>query len=524
MALQATAEPLAQFSGSISAGSASEVGLQEIQSSAIAGPSRSAACIARQTNAGDIDKPRRILSTGGSAAYYIKAEGLLPGPKTVDELAAWPDAVVAALRTAPRGDVTMRRLAAALEAGLVIHSDCSGHLSPECGLAMMMTPLAACGVKLPKDGLVFWRASDSSRLCQKVAKQSKCKPVHMFTDMLCKLPSKHRDIILKFRPAAMSDANAKTKAYRSMQEHLRKHASTLYGRDKRAGNCIFHPGEDCRLSWEDPDVGEHCRPLTAAVAGPPCRPWCLYGGRKTYEHEDLEAYHLWKEDVVNNNYDLIFLENSEFFPPELFVEGLPSKYVFVYAAYGVQDMGWPTRRTRFYGAAVNTSSLVWLGAGLGDVLQSFLSVFQRSVSLEGDCFAGLDSAEAILDVRRHLAHNRGTYPTDAQLKTISVKQLLPVASARAFDAMEAQFKQGVKVGMSGSFIGDLSQSDERIRAGAWLPSMTQSAILYSFNKDTEHITTHTSFPSSMDQIAALLGEGSKLYQNLFPFATHLPFC
>ena len=128
------------------------------------------------------------------------------------------------------------------------------------------------------------------------------------------------------------------------------------------------------------------RPLTLAVAGTPCTPFSAIGNRAMLSHDAIEVWYVWVNEMANSEYDFVFLEESDRFLLELLVAAMQSHYEIKYAIFGSQDLGWPSRRTRFYGVCVNRRSIVWTGQAASDAVVPLLSFFGRACSLEGDFF------------------------------------------------------------------------------------------------------------------------------------------
>ena len=101
--------------------------------------------------------------------------------------------------------------------------------------------------------------------------------------------------------------------------------------------------------------------------------------------------------------------------------------------------------------------MVWLGPALEDVSLSFMSIFQRSTVLEGDCFAGLDAESKYLEMLQYLAARRGIYMEDDKLKGTAFETFLVAGGQKIFAALRREFEAGHKVGLGGSFNADLTQ-------------------------------------------------------------------
>jgi hypothetical protein len=396
---------------------------------------------------------------GGSTEYHHLAGGLRPGPTCMEEVFSWPRLMVKDYLEMQGGAERLRRVASLLETGLIIHTDCSGKCSPEATLEILDVALAENGIKLPPGWLVWWRACDNSKLCQRVISKLPRGPAHLFDGMLGKLAETAQDAIASMRPPKKSSMQAKLEAYANMDKYLVEHAALLYSKDAVASNCVLHPDQQCRLRWEDPPgLPESQRPLTVAIAGPPCRPFSLLGKRDTLGHSDIEALHLWRHDVANADFDLVFVENSSLVYDSLFKEHMPSKYLSKEARWGSQDQGWPVRRTRYYGVSINQATLVWIGPPEEDVLIDFLAYFGAAVRLDSDAFCNLDRVEEGQEALQRLARNRGVYLTAEQLRNCDWAPFLPRGQKETLSVASRMYIRGHKVGQHGAFAVDLSQT------------------------------------------------------------------
>jgi site-specific DNA-cytosine methylase len=407
------------------------------------------------------------------------------GPESLEALLDWPADLVQRIASHPTGACCLQRIASLVHSGLVTHTDCSGKMSPEVALNMTFRALAPRGVTLPPGGLVCWRACDNAPVCQRLIMANDFAPVHLFKGLLDKLTQAEQCSVRALRPDKNATVEVKTAAYTAIGQYLRTNSAQLYGRGKRSATCLLHPGESCALSWQDP-VGTEAwqRPLTINMTGPPCRPFSIFGGRKLWAHPDMEAWHLWSNDVSEQDYDLVGMENAEHFVTDLFEEAMPDNYDTKHAVFGVHELGWPVRRSRFFGTAINQKTLIWFGPTGKDVTEHFLSFFERAVRLEGDCFVGLDTPEHNRALKMHLALNRGSYLSSEAADQVAYEDLLWATARSSLDALRIRLHSGqAKVGLGGTFIGDLSQSPDRPRAGAFLPAQARGSALYSLSKD-----------------------------------------
>ena len=84
-----------------------------------------------------------------------------------------------------------------------------------------------------------------------------------------------------------------------------------------------------------------------------CTPWSQFGQKQGGAHPATESWNIWLEDLRHPDFDLSFCGNS----PQVLVGNwggrLEPKKLCNHATIGPHNMGWPTRRFRLVGAAVN---------------------------------------------------------------------------------------------------------------------------------------------------------------------------
>ena len=319
--------------------------------------------------------------------YFNKAANVKMGAANFEEWSAWPDLVLMDFMQMPLGRARFARVRAVLESGLVVHSDCSGKMTPEAVLQMLDIALRRQGFHLPKEWLGLWRACDSAPQCQDFIRATSKRPMHLFVDLMGRLPLCTQLHLNHLRPLAGATANQREIAHTAQVAYLEENKinlSTYF----TARNCLFHPDQGCRVNFTVPDtLGHASRPLTIAIVGLPCRPFSCLGNREQLAHSDMEAIALFKIEVLRGDYDIVMIEEAELFPDWIFVELFPPHFVLRKRIFGPRDQGKPVRRTRFWGAALNQKRLVWIGPETHEVLQQdFLSLFGVAVQLDGDVY------------------------------------------------------------------------------------------------------------------------------------------
>lgn len=140
-----------------------------------------------------------------------------------------------------------------------------------------------------------------------------------------------------------------------------------------------------------------------------------------------------------------------------------------------------TRRSRI--ERINRHTLVWIGGPDEDVTSDFLSYFGRATVIEGDIFVGLDDEQADLDTKQVLAEKRGIFLTRDHLQSTPWHELLSIGARKRYNTALDIYKSGDKTGMGGAFLVDVSQSEDRLRCGAWLPTFARSTSTASLSKD-----------------------------------------
>ncbi len=431
---------------------------------------------------------KRRRARGGTWGYHEQVAGLALGPESLEELAGWPSGMMERLL----GEDEVRaarsaKLASLLSAGMVLHTDCSGRMTPENTLAMMAAALCRSGVALRPDWLVNWRGCDTLTSSQRImAEAGPQAPVHIFSSVLARMPPKHQAALKRMKPEPGAGVTARTEAYNAMGAYLRKHRSEIFARDTCSATCLKHPGKACYVSFQDPEgIRAQERPLTCAIKGFPCTPFSAIGNQEGLAHPAMEVVHACIQDMAASGFDLLGVENSDRFPPALFEGELPSKYVAKSLVFGPDDLGFPIRRRRYMCTAINQETLVWIGPPTAEAMEAeFREMFYQAVQLEADDFLHLDSAERHRNLRREFAKRRGVYPNQS-VGEIPFRMLLSPGQQHNLEGYcrMRQDKDQDLVGVRGTFCADLSQDpEERPRCGPWFPTFARSSMIVSLSK------------------------------------------
>lgn len=330
---------------------------------------------------------------GGTVDYRLRAQAWPSGPADAAAVLDWPSDIVSMLKESKNGGAMLDRLIALWHPGVVVHSDCSGRMTPEIALRMVGVAL---GTRLPQTWLASYRATDIDQLCQQIAMRSEPGPMHLWSNILDRVPSALRATIVSMRPAPEIADDEKAEAMKAMGEFIHRHKRIMFPKGGTARGCLKHPGAACRVSWQDPpDQAEGDKPLKLTVAGCPCLPWTSFGAGKGFAHPSLETWYLWSAEAAVAEHDLIFSENAPRFHGTGCFEqqfGQPT-YEVLSIVMSPHQLGYPVRRSRTYQAAINREELVWIGPTSAEgMLAEYWATFGRRVDLEGDVYAGFDWA------------------------------------------------------------------------------------------------------------------------------------
>ena len=423
----------------------------------------------------------------GSIEYLQTAVAWPPGPQTPYDFSQWPKDVVRRLFSySEEGFIRARRFEDLQRNGHMLHTDFSGQGCVEQAYDMMSV---ACdgAVALPKPWVTSHRSCDNDRTCQSILVHRGAK--HVFGDVLLRLPPAVRDAVHALRPGpnpkiadpAASATEWKSHAaqqYKRMRAMLSGHASSCFGPGMPSEGCLQHPGEQrCVLAYSPPDgMDPSMVPLSTCVAGSMCTPWSSFGSRDGPAHPSSESHSVWVEDMLQSDFDMVTLENSEYFPLKTWKNKMCKRFLVVHICVCPNMLGWPARRMRMYATAINLDKLVWVGPSAFDAQQvadDFLKMFGARVCVEADLFANLDSPENRQKYRMNLANMRGIFSGDH-----STLDLLPPDAQRRLHGYMDMLPSSR--GLGGCCVADLSQNpSKRARIGPWFGACTRSSMFCS---------------------------------------------
>ena len=413
-------------------------------------------------------------SRGGSLDYHtaVARAGVRIGPSTPLEFAQWPDDVVQRLFSddMAHGPARRGRYEALVQQGHILHTDFSGQGCVEMCLQMAEVAAREAGMTLPSQLLSLHRACDSHPLCQKILKSF--KPLHLFCDVADRVAGGHRDSLRAMRPELTAKGNPKdhedacTK-YNKMKGFLAQQGAAIFGPGKVSQGCLMHPGMACLVAA--PESSSPHVPLRTSVAGTMCTPWTKLGKGTGSGHPANESHHIWTEDAKRSDMDMVTLENSEFFPFNVWQDHMCPEWMTVHICVCPSMLGWPCRRMRMYATAINLKRMVWLGpVDPKQVMTDFLKLFARTVNEEADAFAFLDTEARREDLHHAMVLARGVHSGNVAV----MNAMSPDTRVRLFDYEKMQEKA---VGLGGSCVADLSQTASRGRLGPWFGAFARSS-------------------------------------------------
>ena len=263
-------------------------------------------------------------------------------------------------------------------------------------------------------------------------------------------------------------------------QHVSEKADDIYKKGKVSSLCSLHPRGSCQVRWEPPEDGdERSSPLRMAAAGPFCQGWCKGGGQEGIAHKGTLTWNYWGQE--QKKFDINFVEEAREMPTHVWSRHVKGSHRVVFTRFCSSNLGHPTQRFRFRGAAMAFETVVWTGPKEEeDVTDDFLKFYMREVMLEANVYQGLDTVANSQKNLQAYAKRHKVELTGDELFDLSLVPVLAdgyVSNLVGYHKIAPQF-----VGpLHGGYAVDLSQNyDQRPRAGAWLPSLrisTQLAVL-----------------------------------------------
>ncbi|CAE7180491.1 unnamed protein product [Symbiodinium microadriaticum] len=406
--------------------------------------------------------------------------GSTPLLQSVRELADWPAVLVQTMQQNPK---MLFRLEQAVGRGVVGHTDFSGRRCSESALNMSFVALSTAGCQVP-DTIRWHRSSDIAEHCQQIALEAQHPPDHVFGSLQSRISAEHLRALERMRPEKTATPSQKASAYAKQWQYLESHLHDLHC---HTSPCLKPEcrarGHACPLVFES----ERChstRELSLLVGGSMCTPWSPFGLHEGLASEHSESMSIFIAHAKSANFDVVTLENAAAFPKDLLPERMGSRFVVLQAAFGPEDLGWPCRRRCLLQTCINLSSHVWVGPASKDVEKDFLRMFCQSTFCLGDVFLGQCPGEEY-ESRRSLARKRGLHlPEKCTDAMVPAEKILAPGSADSLQKYrELWMALPPDSDMARCCIVDLSQSMERKRMSALVPTLLSSTLLYSLTRE-----------------------------------------
>ena len=213
----------------------------------------------------------------------------------------------------------------------------------------------------------------------------------------------------------------------------------------------------------------------------------------------MRSYWVWIAQQAASQFDRIDIEQSDHFPPKLFVKHMMGAgYGCVWCVFCPSEIGFPAVRRRFYGSAFLHKTFTWCGETYGNCRAEFMNMFRKDLLADGDVFAGVDTQENRIDAAADLMgkqfKGKLTMPDEDDLEGLCgeggmekhlecYKQLYlkKAQSCWAESAHEADERIEDYEGCVA--IADLSQNpDKRNRMSNLVPTVQRSTKLVSLSK------------------------------------------
>ena len=420
---------------------------------------------------------------GGTLDYYTDVAELPRGPRTVKDLAAWPDAVCQALFTGTvAAHERRRRFDNIIQAGIIVGTDYSGKGGPE-----MMLRMVADAMQIPHFAHSYY-ACDISSTCRSVLLSRCDRPLHVFPELRTRLPPEAVQCLRMLAPPPKASPDNARAAYMEIGKHLHSNRLRIFRPDSTSP-CLAHPGQQCFVSplmdktfIESVQGASRFPPLLANIAGTSCTPWSPQGSRLGLAHEAMEPFYIWHSERSVRLEDVIGHENSPFFPTRIFVEQLSSTHKVVTLICGPDALGYPLRRRRQLSIGLRKSSLVWVGPNSQEeITKQFWGLFCRQVVLDGDAYL-CENAVARRNYINQWAKARKLFVNkDTDIDSFDICSLLRGFMLQSHQGYQKMFMAGPR--FSNCFIADLSQNPQSHNINSsFMPTQITHSTLYSFSR------------------------------------------
>ena len=363
---------------------------------------------------------------------HVRAENLPAGPQNVGDLANWPlDVAKGLTQFSPQDkEIEMRLKAHALN-GLNVYTDYSGIDCPRECLRLGFAGLSKLHGWKTSNPVTHSRSSDMDSACRDVLLEyAKHDSGCVFGNLLERLPAWAQDWIQSATPPSKLDIEQKRNMNKSIADWVSKNAFELFS-DSATSWCFAH-GCNCPahpMLSRDLLKSYHPRPLMVAIAGVSCLPWTTEGSQEADASECEIPHCVWMNErkvrASKCQEDVAFVECTPRYPIEqVFAENLSETHVCVWAKVGPELCGWPHKRMRVVGAALNSKTVQWHGpVSQAEVQADFDQRFHKAVALNGDVFA-LASDEERFREYCFMALKQKNYLEPSDIGSIGKNELL----------------------------------------------------------------------------------------------------
>lgn len=402
--------------------------------------------------------------SSGSSQRSIRACCFPPGPKSVEDLAAWPLSIAESLtKFCPNDKEVELRLKSHACNGLNVYTDYSGIDCPRECFRLGFAALGKLHGWTFRNPVSHSRSSDSDAFCRQVllymaADDSGC----VFGNILDRLPIWASEWISAAMPPPDASLDDKRYAHGCISEWITQHADKLFADDAKSW-CYAHE----RMCPSHPVLARELlqsffpRPLMICCAGVSCLPWTAEGSNEG-QASDCEIPHsIWMNErkirASRCQEDIAFVECTPRYPiHDVFQSHFQDTHFCIWTKLGPELFGWPHKRMRVVGAALNLKTVEWHGpADLHEVQKDFSNRFHKVIELSGDIFALASDEERLseyceyaLKQKNHLSPEKIGLTEKAEL----LRLLLPPGGVQRFyEWLECSSASGG----GGSFMFDL---------------------------------------------------------------------
>lgn len=428
---------------------------------------------------------------------HVRARDLPSGPQNAKELGDWPLWIARSLCVdSPGGKEVELRLQTHFSSGINMYTDYSGIDCPRESLRLGLAGLTKLlGWSFPAC-VCHSRSSDKDPSCRAVLQHlaqedNGC----VFGDILDRLPDWARSWIDAALPSSGATCEQKKEAHRAIVDWVANHADQLFTDDATSW-CYAH---DCKCP-SHPVLARDTfkrfpRPLMVTCAGVSCLPWSAEGSQEA-EASTCEVPHgvwIWERKVRAEKYqeDIAFLECTPRYPIESgFQDNLEGSHFCIWVRVGPELLGWPHKRMRVLGAALNLKTVDWHGPpDQRAIAIDFASRFHRATVASGDVFALASESERQQEYIG-LAKKQKNHLKPAHLDSIPKKELLrlllPPGAVQRFNEWMDTASDGCSLGGRYMFDVDHHPNTKGSTGGSdWPVNLRHGTVLSVDSEDAD---------------------------------------